>query len=296
MEQIIPFFTPDWTVTAKMIPDAEPIDIPIILNSVTTEDLYEGTFEERQSILYTLTFTLKGMYFGPEKKKKIIKFVDVDMFNGTDTNAPFLEGIDIKPGLNANGEPITTEGQTATAKAILVNGRVDDIQVLVDGERYNANTTVTIAAPDTANASITTTMANGSLSGVNILNGGGYFSTPPTVSFSVPDAVPQTATATATLSGESIDAITVTGSGNYYTNPTFSIAPPPNVAQEFKFGDDALPHASENDVTLLHTFTGFFSSNTGYKVQFWIYPTSMPAGNPFSILFAPFTKIFMETT
>lgn len=296
MEQIIPFFTPDWTVTAKMIPDAEPIDIPIILNSVTTEDLYEGTFEERQSILYTLTFTLKGMYFGPEKKKKIIKFVDIDMFNGTDTNAPFLEGIDIKPGLSANGEPITTEGQTARAKAILVNGRVDDIQVLVDGEKYNANTTVTVSPPDVANASITATMANSSLSALNILDGGGFFSTPPTVSFSIPDAVPQTATATATLSGESIDAITVTGGGNYYTSPTFSIAPPPNVAQEFKFGDDALPHASENDVTLLHTFSGFFSSNTGYKVQFWIYPTSMPAGNPFSILFAPFTKIFMETT
>ena len=36
MEQIIPFFTPDWTVTAKMVPDLDPIDIPIILNSVTT--------------------------------------------------------------------------------------------------------------------------------------------------------------------------------------------------------------------------------------------------------------------
>ena len=97
MEQILPFFTPDWTVTAKMIPDHEAVDIPIILNSVTTEDLYEGTFEERQSILYTLTFTLKGYYFGPQKTKKVIKFVDVDMFNGTATNAPFVEGVDVRP-------------------------------------------------------------------------------------------------------------------------------------------------------------------------------------------------------
>ena len=65
MEQILPFFTPDWTVSAKMIPDLDPIDIPIILNSVSTEDIYEGDFETRQSILYTLTFTLKGYYFGP---------------------------------------------------------------------------------------------------------------------------------------------------------------------------------------------------------------------------------------
>ena len=35
LEQIIPFFTPDWTVGAKMIPDLDPIDIPVVLNSVT---------------------------------------------------------------------------------------------------------------------------------------------------------------------------------------------------------------------------------------------------------------------
>ena len=44
MEQILPFFTPDWTVSARMVPDLDPIDIPIVLNSVTTEDLYEGDF------------------------------------------------------------------------------------------------------------------------------------------------------------------------------------------------------------------------------------------------------------
>ena len=70
MEQILPFFTPDWTVSARMVPDLDPIDIPIVLNSVTTEDLYEGDFQERQSILYTLSFTLKGYFFGPEKLKK----------------------------------------------------------------------------------------------------------------------------------------------------------------------------------------------------------------------------------
>ena len=34
MEQILPFFTPDWTVTAQMVPDLDPIDIPIVLNGV----------------------------------------------------------------------------------------------------------------------------------------------------------------------------------------------------------------------------------------------------------------------
>ena len=295
MEQILPFFTPDWTVTAKMIPDHEPVDIPIILNSVTTEDLYEGTFEERQSILYTLTFTLKGHYFGPQKTKKVIKFVDMDLFNGTDLNAPFIEGVDVKPGLSASGQPINSEGQQATARANLLNGTIPSIDVLTDGEQYDANTTVTIAPPDTANAELTATMTSGSVTAINVIQGGGHFSTPPTISFSVPDASPTTATGTVTVTGDSISAIDITNVGTFYNTPTFSISPPPNVSSIFKFGDDALP-TDEVTTTLLHTFSGFFSSNTGYKVQFWIYPTELTAGNPYSILFAPFTKIYMNTT
>ena len=295
MEQILPFFSPDWTVTAKMVPDLDPIDIPIILNSVTTEDLYEGTFEERQAILYTLTFTLKGWYFGPEKTKKVIKFVDVDIYNGVGSDAPFLEGVDIKPGLSANGQPITTEGQVATARANLLNGTVGSITLTNDGENYNANTTVTVSSPDTANAELTAVMTTGSVTDITVVNGGGYFTSNPTVTFSVPDEAPVTATATATVVGDSIDSIAVNVAGKYYNTPTFTISPPPNKAAQFKFGDDALPHG-ETDVTLLHTFDGFFSSNTGYKVQFWIYPTSFPTGNPLTVLFAPFTKIYMDST
>lgn len=97
MEQIIPFFTPDWTVGAKMIPDLDPVDIPIILNSVTTEDLYEGDYVERQSILYTLSFTLKGWYFGPEKQRKVIKFVDVDIASDTPIDTTFEESVEVYP-------------------------------------------------------------------------------------------------------------------------------------------------------------------------------------------------------
>jgi len=81
MEQILPFFTPDWTVTAKMVENLDPVDIPIIMNSVTTEELYEGSYEERQAILYTLTFTVKGYYWGPERKRKIIKFIEAAVHN-----------------------------------------------------------------------------------------------------------------------------------------------------------------------------------------------------------------------
>lgn len=108
MEQIIPFFTPDWTVTAKMIDDLDPVDIPIILNSVTTEELYEGDFTERQTVLYTLTFTLKGWYFGPERVRKVIKFIDTQYATTTLANAEMQERVIVRPGLTANGEPTTS--------------------------------------------------------------------------------------------------------------------------------------------------------------------------------------------
>lgn len=102
MEQIVPFFTPDWTVTARMIDDLEPVDIPIILNSVTTEELYEGDFIERQTVLYTLTFTLKGWYFGPEKLRKVIKFVDARFASSTEANTEFEETVQVFPVILSN--------------------------------------------------------------------------------------------------------------------------------------------------------------------------------------------------
>jgi hypothetical protein len=295
MEQILPFFTPDFTVSAQMIPDIDPIDIPIIMTSVTTEDLYEGTFEERRAILYTLTFTLKGWFFGPEKRKQVIKFVDVDMFNGTATDSPFIEGLDIRPGLSANGEPITIDGEQAQAIASLVNGTVSSITVTNSGEQYNANTTVTISAPDVANASLIPTLTSGSITNISVAEPGGYFSTTPTISISLPDATPTTATATASTANGVIDAITVTNGGNFYSNPTFTISPPPSKSPEFKFGDDALHHDHEDDVTELHTSAGFFNTATGYKIQLWVYPTSFPGGNPFSLIFSNFWKLLYNS-
>jgi len=107
VEQIIPFFRPEWTATVKLIDDLDPIDIPIVLNGITNEELYEGSFEERRSVLWTLNFTMKAWYFGPEREKKIIKFVDVDMWDDVDSSKSPVEGVNVYPGLTANGTPTT---------------------------------------------------------------------------------------------------------------------------------------------------------------------------------------------
>jgi hypothetical protein len=82
VEQIVPFFTPDFTVTMKMIPEMSVnMDIPIELISVTSSDTYEGDMESRRIQTYQLDFTVKGYLFGPIKKFKYIIRDDVNLIN-----------------------------------------------------------------------------------------------------------------------------------------------------------------------------------------------------------------------
>ena len=60
VEQILPFFQPDFTVTVNAIPELNiKRDIPIVLNSVNYEDTYSGDFSQRRAVIYTLGFTAK---------------------------------------------------------------------------------------------------------------------------------------------------------------------------------------------------------------------------------------------
>ena len=76
VEQILPYFQPEYTVTMKMVDDmADHRDVPIILNSVSFQDDYEGSMEDRRVIEYTLDFTMKTYFFGPIYTGNIIKNV-----------------------------------------------------------------------------------------------------------------------------------------------------------------------------------------------------------------------------
>ena len=86
IEQILPFFQPDYTVTINAIPDLNiKRDIPIILNSVNYEDTYSGDFTTRRAVIYTLNFTAKTYLFGPSTSQKVIKTVQSDQYSDTDT-------------------------------------------------------------------------------------------------------------------------------------------------------------------------------------------------------------------
>tara|TARA_Y100000816_G_scaffold288381_1_gene272859 strand:- start:109 stop:930 length:822 start_codon:yes stop_codon:yes gene_type:complete len=78
IEQIMPFFTPDYTVTINTVPSiGDKRDVPIILTGVTQNDEYEGDFETRRVLSYTLNFTMKNYLFGPVEEPEIIRKVNV---------------------------------------------------------------------------------------------------------------------------------------------------------------------------------------------------------------------------
>lgn len=111
VEQILPFFAPEWTATLNVNPDmGQKYDVPIILDSVSQEDTYEGNFETRRALIWTLRFTMKGYLFGPVKTGKIIKEAMINIHNPimgspiTFTD-PMAVKVDIKPGLTADGKP-----------------------------------------------------------------------------------------------------------------------------------------------------------------------------------------------
>ena len=91
MEQILPYFQPEYTVTVKELDSVNvTTDIPFVLTSVTMEDTYEGDFTTRRAIIYTLDFEARVRFYGPLSRKAVIKYVDVNFITNdvakTDVN------------------------------------------------------------------------------------------------------------------------------------------------------------------------------------------------------------------
>jgi hypothetical protein len=79
-EQIVPFFTPEFTVSVNLVPsmNIKP-DITIILNDVSIEDSYEGELVIRREIIWTLNFMLKGYIYPDVKSGSVTKSVIVNL-------------------------------------------------------------------------------------------------------------------------------------------------------------------------------------------------------------------------
>lgn len=139
VEQILPFFTPDWTLTANIIPEMGiKQDIPIILNKVNLDDVYDGNFADRRSMVWTLDFTLKGYIYGPVKTTKVIKYANTQFFvpDVNDGQLATAVGqydpvavVHVQPGLTANGQPTSNSSLSIPVSDIVAS---DDFGFVID--------------------------------------------------------------------------------------------------------------------------------------------------------------------
>jgi hypothetical protein len=92
VEQILPYFQPDYTLTINDMSDMGiKKDVPIILNSISYEDSYDGDFTSRRALIYTLSFTTKFYLYGPVTSSKVIKTVQVDQYTDMPDKTPKRE-------------------------------------------------------------------------------------------------------------------------------------------------------------------------------------------------------------
>jgi len=93
IEQILPTFTPEYTLAINAVPDMNVVqDIPVILNSVSVSDEYDGDFQTRRFVTHTLNFTLKTSLFGAVSGQAVISQVEanIGLNNITDPNRIYV--------------------------------------------------------------------------------------------------------------------------------------------------------------------------------------------------------------
>jgi len=101
LEQILPYFQPEYTVSIKPVDDFTSFkqDVPIILNGVSFDDQYEGDYNSRRVLIYTLDFTMKMSFYGPVGNDKVVREVNID-FNQKSGSSNNISEMDITIGDN----------------------------------------------------------------------------------------------------------------------------------------------------------------------------------------------------
>ena len=126
VEQILPYFQPDYTVTINVVPEMGiKRDVPIVLNNINYEDSYSGDFESRRAVIYTLNFTAKTYLYGPASTQKVIRETQADMH--TDLPAATRE------------ERITVVPNPESADADDDFGFTTTISFFQDSKNYDSN-------------------------------------------------------------------------------------------------------------------------------------------------------------
>jgi hypothetical protein len=154
VEQILPYFNPDYTVTINPIPELGFLkDIPIIQNSVVQNVQYETNYDTVRYVYWTFNYTLKGYFFGPYTKPKIIRKAIANIFNDPTLTLGYTVKINTGTG---NGTFKITDTiyqgdnyQTATAFGTVIEWRPDNDKLIISGVQGNFKVNTTIRASST---------------------------------------------------------------------------------------------------------------------------------------------------
>lgn len=126
VEQILPYFNPDYTISTNLIPELGfERDIPIILKSVRNNIEHEGNFDAIRFVTWTLEFTMKVHYYGPVSTPKIIRKIDTNIYNDPKLSTGSIIRINTNRGNNGTFQidDVVYQGnnyQTAAAYAKVV--------------------------------------------------------------------------------------------------------------------------------------------------------------------------------
>ena len=126
LEQILPFFTPDFTVTVDFIKEMDQVyDMPVMLNSVTPEVDYEGDFMNTRLIIWNLTFTARAYIWppvnSPTGNKGLIEQANVNIYTDStnlDAQKVFVDYANGKSGYFTTGEDIGVINKDTTGKVL----------------------------------------------------------------------------------------------------------------------------------------------------------------------------------
>ena len=123
LEQILPFFTPDFNVTVDFIPEMnQKYNVPIILDSVASTVEFEGASNEGSTrlIMWDLTFTAKSFIWPPVHSGKYIKSANTNTMIDLTTKDIQKVYVDY-----ANGSGVFAQGETLRANNSELFGTVD---------------------------------------------------------------------------------------------------------------------------------------------------------------------------
>jgi len=85
VEQILPYFSPSYSLSLGLLSDfpADYVTIPITLNSVNQSIDYEGDYESTRMIIWTLSFTMKGWFYGPTSTQNVITTAITNIYDSS---------------------------------------------------------------------------------------------------------------------------------------------------------------------------------------------------------------------